>query len=129
VELVVVTAVMYLATPSEGEAKDAAALGISLAGIDTASATARPSSAASESGSEHPSDRPPVPGEWLERSPLLTVVIVRSEPLRFVVTAHWHHSLTLNTINLSLLLLGFALHGTPARLMRAVREATPATWA
>jgi short-chain fatty acids transporter len=25
-------------------------------------------------------------------------------------------------------MLGFALHGTPARLMRAVREATPAVW-
>jgi short-chain fatty acids transporter len=29
---------------------------------------------------------------------------------------------------LTLLLVGFALHGTPARLMRAVREAVPATW-
>ena len=37
-------------------------------------------------------------------------------------------SLTLNSINLTLLLIGFLLHGTPARLMRAVREATPASW-
>ncbi len=37
-------------------------------------------------------------------------------------------ALTLNSINLTLLLVGLALHGTPARLMRAVRAATPATW-
>jgi short-chain fatty acids transporter len=33
-----------------------------------------------------------------------------------------------NTINLAFLTLGFLLHATPARLMRAVREAVPATW-
>jgi len=38
------------------------------------------------------------------------------------------HAITLDTINLVLLTLGFLLHGTPARLMRAVREATPAVW-
>lgn len=37
-------------------------------------------------------------------------------------------ALNLNTINLGFLVLGVALHGTPARLMRAVRDATPATW-
>jgi short-chain fatty acids transporter len=37
-------------------------------------------------------------------------------------------TLTVNTINLALLLVGMLLHWTPARLMRAVREAVPATW-
>ena len=37
-------------------------------------------------------------------------------------------ALDLNSINLIFLTVGFALHGTPARLMRAVREATPGVW-
>ncbi len=37
-------------------------------------------------------------------------------------------ALNLNTINLAFLVLGIALHGTPANLMRAVRDAVPATW-
>jgi short-chain fatty acids transporter len=37
-------------------------------------------------------------------------------------------AVNLDTINLAFLLLGFLLHWTPARLMRAFREATPATW-
>ena len=37
-------------------------------------------------------------------------------------------AINVNTINLAFLMLGVLLHGTPARLMRAVREATPATW-
>ena len=38
------------------------------------------------------------------------------------------NAINLNTINLAFLMLGFILHGTPARLMRAVQEATPAVW-
>jgi short-chain fatty acids transporter len=37
-------------------------------------------------------------------------------------------AINVNTINFAFLMLGMLLHGTPARLMRAVREATPATW-
>src|SRR5581483_9667044 len=35
---------------------------------------------------------------------------------------------TLNVVNMTFLLVGFLLHGTPARLMRAFQEATPAVW-
>ena len=38
------------------------------------------------------------------------------------------NALTLNIINLSFLLVGMLLHRTPARLMRAVQDATPAVW-
>jgi short-chain fatty acids transporter len=38
------------------------------------------------------------------------------------------NAINLGTINLTFLTLGVALHGTPARLMRAVREATPGVW-
>jgi short-chain fatty acids transporter len=37
-------------------------------------------------------------------------------------------ALTLNILNLAFLMVGFLLHGTPARLMRAVQNATPAVW-
>ena len=38
------------------------------------------------------------------------------------------NALDFNNINLVLLVLGALLHWTPASLMRAVRDATPATW-
>src|SRR4029453_9907603 len=34
----------------------------------------------------------------------------------------------INTLNLAFLLAGFLLHRTPARLMRAVQDSTPAVW-
>ena len=117
VEIVIVTAVMWLATPPASRAKTAAHLGIDL-------------------GTSEVSD-PPVttatsPGAWLEHSPLLMWVIVgmgtwylvryfaeASEPL---------NALNLNIVNLMFLLAGFLLHGTPGRLMHAVQTATPAVW-
>jgi short-chain fatty acids transporter len=118
VEIAVVTLVVYLYAPPAGRAKTAADLGIDLG----------PS----------PLDAPPpekkggTPGEWLEHVPVLNVMFgaisigylvgyFRAAPS--VVQA-----ITLNTINLALLTAGFVLHGTPARLMRAVRDATPSVW-
>lgn len=73
-----------------------------------------------------------MPGAWLEHSPLLTWMVAllgftylvryfsqASEPL---------NAINLNTLNLTFLLVGFLLHRTPARLMRAVQDATPAVW-
>ena len=37
-------------------------------------------------------------------------------------------AITLDRLNLFFLTLGFALHRTPARLMRAFRDAVPPTW-
>ncbi len=113
VELVVVTLVMYLAAPSEENARDAASMGIAIPPGEPPADSALAST----------------PGERLERSRLLNAVVVAlglsyvGYSLRGGLTA-----LTLNTINLALLMLGMALHGTPARLMKAVRDATPATW-
>jgi short-chain fatty acids transporter len=114
VELVVVTLVMWLAAPSGEAARNHAALGVDLG---------RPLD------EEDPIPAPKTPGERIEHSPILTILIVAlgtvflARALRGGVT-----TLTVNTINLAMLLLGFLLHWTPARLMRAVREATPATW-
>jgi short-chain fatty acids transporter len=38
------------------------------------------------------------------------------------------NALNLNVLNFAFLLFGILLHGTPARLMRAVQDATPAVW-
>ncbi|HZS39671.1 MAG TPA: TIGR00366 family protein [Polyangia bacterium] len=112
VELVLVTLIMWLAAPSGEAARDAQSLGIPLGAPDDDALPA-----------------PSKPGEWLEHSPLLMMLIVALGGAYLARTfSTGLTSLTVNTINLTMLLLGFALHGTPARLMRAVREATPATW-
>ncbi len=117
VEIVIVTAVMWLVTPPAGRGKTAADLGIELG-----------------RGEMEPpvTVEKPVPGQWLEHSPILNWLIVliggtylvryfmqASEPL---------NAINLNIVNLTFLLLGFLLHKTPARLMHAVQGATPAVW-
>jgi short-chain fatty acids transporter len=74
----------------------------------------------------------PAPGQWLEHSPLLTWLIVAlgaTYLVRYFVDAGDPlNALNLNILNLAFLLVGFLMHWTPARLMRAVQEATPAVW-
>lgn len=117
VEMVIVTGVMWLATPPASRAKTAQALGIDL-GTGEVSDPSLPSTIP--------------PGAWLEHSRVLTLIVVAlgaaylvryfsqaGEPL---------NALNLNIVNLVFLLVGFLLHGTPARLMHAVQAATPAVW-
>jgi short-chain fatty acids transporter len=111
IEIVVVTLVMWLAAPSEPSARDAASLGVTLDDPDA------------------PTPAPSTPGEKIEHSPALTLAIVALGAVYLARTfAGGLTTLTVNTINLALLLVGMLLHWTPARLMRAVREAVPATW-
>jgi short-chain fatty acids transporter len=119
IELVIVTAVMWFATPPAGRARTAAALGIDL-------------------GSGHEAEQPNEeahayrPGAWLEHSPLLAWMVVLlgvAYLTRYFMRAPEPlNAITLNVLNLAFLLAGFLLHRTPARLMRAVQEATPAVW-
>ncbi|MCA1665094.1 MAG: TIGR00366 family protein, partial [Myxococcales bacterium] len=111
IELLVVTLVMWLAAPSEKSARDAASLGVTLDDGDVA-------------------DPPPsTPGEKIEHSPALTLAVVALGAVYLARTlAGGLTTLTVNTLNLALLLVGMLLHWTPARLMRAVRQAVPATW-
>jgi short-chain fatty acids transporter len=121
VETVVVTGVMWLATPAIGEGKTARDLGIDLGSRD------------SGFGSQaNPESRSTNPGQWLEHSPLLTWLVVA---LGVTYLARYFsaagdplNALNLNILNLAFLLVGFLLHKTPARLMRAFQEATPAVW-
>ncbi|HJZ87617.1 MAG TPA: TIGR00366 family protein [Polyangia bacterium] len=115
IEIALVSLVVWLYTPPPGRARTAAQLGVELKPIDPPAV-----------------ERARTPGEWLEHSPLLTIVVVAlgATYLGFYVAGAGHKldAIKLDTINLFFLLLGFLLHWTPARLMRAIREATPATW-
>ena len=117
IEIVVVTTVMWLATPPASRAKTAAMLGIELGDGEVADPV-RPASIP--------------PGAWLEHSPLLTWLIVGLGAVYlaryFAAAPDPLNALTLNVVNLVFLLVGFLLHGTPARLMHAVQAATPAVW-
>jgi short-chain fatty acids transporter len=117
IEVVVVTAVMWLATPPRGRGRTAHDLGIDLG-------------TGAESGD--PDNGPHTPGAWLEHSSLLmwaTVALGATYLVRyFAMAAEPLNALNLNILNLIFLLVGFLLHRTPARLMRAVQAATPAVW-
>jgi short-chain fatty acids transporter len=117
VEIVVVTAVMWLATPPAGRGRTASDLGIDL-GEDELHAHAA---------------KLRTPGAWLEQSPLLTWLIVATGTaylIRYFLQAGEPlNAINLNILNFGFLMLGFLLHRTPARLMNAVQAATPAVWA
>jgi short-chain fatty acids transporter len=117
IEIVLVGAIAWAYTPPADRARTAAALGVTL-------------SPPAVEGT--PASRGATLGERLEASPVLGLAVVA---LGFVSLAStlWHASdrlaaINVNTINFAMLMTGFALHRTPARFMRAVREATPATW-
>lgn len=131
VEIVVVTTVMYFATPVWSPDHTAAAMGIDIG----PGGVGRPGGVPGEEGRDGSSAEAPdtvTPGQWLERSPVLTGAIVLlggTYLVRYFRGAQSPlNAITLNVLNLAFLLAGFALHGTPARLMRAVQAATPAVW-
>ncbi len=116
IEIVVVAIVVWFSTPMGTHAKTAASLGVDLT--------------TSPLADDEPT-RSRAPGERLEHSRILTAAIVLLGVVylaRYFAKGGGLSSLNVNAINLAFLLAGFALHGTPFRLMRAVRNATPATW-
>ena len=117
IEIVVVTTLMWLATPPTGRSRTARDMGIDLG----------------ESELPAPAAKTRTPGAWLEQSPILTWLIVATGAaylIRYFVQAGEPlNAINLNILNFAFLMLGFLLHGTPARLMNAVQAATPAVWA
>jgi len=117
IEIAVVTLVVHLYTPPPERARTAAQLGVAIDPV----AVALPA----------PAQRF-APGEILEHSPVLNVAVfaLGATYLGLTIgrTSDRLAAINVNTINFAFLMLGVLLHGTPARLMRAVREATPATW-
>ena len=138
VEVVVVTTVMWLATPAAGQGKTARDLGIEL-GQTHESSRHENTKTRNRIGffrafvvSWQPDDATLTPGQWLEHSGVLTWLIAAiggTYLVRYFMQAGEPlNALNLNILNLAFLLIGFLLHRTPARLMRAVQEATPAVW-
>jgi short-chain fatty acids transporter len=143
IEMVVVTAVMWLATPPPSRARTARDLGIDLGtqpqrtqsaqGSEVLAGTSEPRTQNQNPEPRTPNAEPLLPpGQWLEHSRVMTWLVVA---LGFAYLARYFSqagdplsALTLNVLNLAFLMVGFLLHGTPARLMRAVQEATPAVW-
>ncbi len=117
VEIVVVSLVMWFATPHVGSGRTARDLGIVEKDDDDELENAATA---------------PVPGAWLEQSGLLTWAIgllgIAYLARYFAAAPEPLNSLNLNIINFIFLFAGLLLHGTPARLLRAVRAATPAVW-
>jgi short-chain fatty acids transporter len=117
VEIVVVTIVMWLATPPAGQGRSARDLGIDLGASEV---------------SEPVVPQVITPGAWLEHSPILTWLVFAlgaTYLARYFIQADEPlNALNLNNVNLGFLLIGLLLHRTPARLMHAVQTATPAVW-
>jgi short-chain fatty acids transporter len=116
VEMAVVTAVMWFATPA-GRGRTARDLGIAL------DDGPRPDAAVAG---------PTRPGQVPEHSPLLNLAVAALGAAYlvryFAAAADPLAAITLNTVNLGFLLGGIVLHRTPARLMQAVQNATPSVW-
>lgn len=115
IEMVVVVALIAAITPVGARARTAADLGVDLS--EPVEPTAQ---------------GPRVPGEWLEHQAWLGRLVALLG-LAAIVLSLWHAehmaaAITLNTVNLLLLSLGFWLHRTPAQLAKAFARATPATW-
>ncbi len=117
VEIVLLTVVVWFAAPRGARARSAADLGIDLGPAPT---------------DESPPEKGETLGEVLEHSRVLSLLVVGLAGSYLFVYLRNAPSvlaaINLDTINLSFLTAGVLLHRTPARLMRAVRDATPATW-
>jgi len=118
VEIAVVTAVMWFATPPRGRGKTARDLGINV--------NEPPSRENIEARREL------LPGQYLENVPFLNWVVV-GLGVAYLVRYFMNVSdplsaITINIVNFAFLLCGILLHRTPARLMTAVQDATPSVW-
>ncbi len=111
--LVLSTLIAYWTAPAPERAKTAADLGVDIEPAVPAAPVCRR------------------PGEWLEHSPLLTIVLVAlgagwvwhelaNKPLLVAISG-------LNTYNLLFLLIGMLLHWRPRSFLDAVARAVPAT--
>ena len=117
IEIVVVAGVMWLIAPTGERVRTAADLGVDLGERRT------------EKGE---GDRGTTPGEWWEHQWWLNAMVALLAGGYLVLSLREASSITaaitLDRLNLFFLTLGFALHRTPHRLMRAFQDAVPATW-
>src|SRR5665647_709022 len=117
---VVAVVMAWMLAPQGERARSAADLGIELKPL------VGPGSAQE---ANRDTEGPRRPGDWLEHSPVLTIVIVGIGVVylvRHFTGGNALASLDLNTINLILILLALLLNWRPWRMARAVREGAPA---
>ncbi len=111
--LIVSIAVAFLSAPAEAAARPAAAFGVSVEAVRQDLSPRR-----------HP-------GEWLEYSPVLTILIVLLAVGWLWSTIASAGPLTaisnLNTYNFTFLMAGLLLHWQPRRFLQAVASSVPAT--
>ena len=104
--------VAYASAPDAGRAKT-----IEMAGL-------------SYNEEETPVEKPRTPGEWLEFSPILTLVIVVLGAI-YLAGVYMEKGLLaavdLNTYNFAFLIVGMALHWTPRSYLSAAGRAVPMT--
>ncbi|HXX67843.1 MAG TPA: TIGR00366 family protein [Polyangiaceae bacterium] len=121
IEVAVVALAVFASTPTGTRARTAAQLGVQLDPIAPERAVL--------CDTTHTA---PTPGQRLEQSRALSLAVFALGAVYVVqVLARAEDRLAainVNTINFVFLILGVLLHGTPARLMRAFREGTPASW-
>ena len=111
--LVVSVVIAYLSAPSAAAARPAAAFGLAFPAM------------------RHDLERRERPGEWLEYSPVLTILISLLAAGWLVDTFARQGPMTaianLNTYNFIFLMAGLLLHWRPRRFLRAVADSVPAT--
>ncbi len=121
IEIVVVAILIWFIVPTGSRIRTAADLGIALE---------QPESPTENPEAGLPTNR--APGEWLEHQWWVNGCIVLLAGTYLLLSASRAPSvtsaITLDSLNLFFLTLGFLLHRTPARLMQAFREAVPPTW-
>nr|WP_197041166.1 TIGR00366 family protein [Chondromyces apiculatus] len=122
--VVVSTAIAWMSAPAGEKAVTAEEMGVALEGAGSALPREKLGQAAGEVQAKRP-------GEWLEHSPVLTVLLVlmavgwlgqemsRQNPIVAISN--------LNTYNLAFLMLGLLLHWRPRSFLDAVAKAVPAT--
>jgi short-chain fatty acids transporter len=104
--------VAYLSAPGASAAKTAEALGVTIVNATPVVENRR------------------APGEWLEYSGFLTVLICSlgfSYLWKVILTKGPMAALDLNTYNFLFLMMGLLLHWTPRAFIRSVKAAVPAT--
>jgi short-chain fatty acids transporter len=118
VEIPIVTLLFFFATPVGARARTAEQLGIELG---------------EPPGARRDPERKDPPGEWLEHSRALNLLFALLAGAYFVQyfasAPSVLSAINFNTVNLIFLTFGVIAHGTPARFLRSVKEATPGVWA
>lgn len=112
--IIVAVAIAFLSAPGPENALTAEAMGIDVTSSDV-------------------KDSPPPsqPGEWLEHSPILTILVVLLAS-GWVINEFARQSAmvaisNLNTYNFIFIMVGLLLHWRPRRFLDAVKKAVPAT--